>query len=79
MDEDKQKQFYKKNPEVIMYFAMDEGNIVFDFDDTKIDAYDAVLLSHNTVNEFLKSITEKMRQEQVQVINKNNTNIEEKK
>lgn len=78
MDEDKQKQFYKKNPEVIMYFAMDEGNIVFDFDDTKIDAYDAVLLSHNTVNEFLKSITEKMRQEQVRAINETN-NKEEKK
>lgn len=68
--ENKIKEFYQKNPNVIMYFSSENGGIVFDYDDTKIDAYDAILLAHNTVNEFLKSITERMRNQQVQVVNK---------
>ena len=59
-----QKDFYKKNPTIIMYFAVGEdGNVQFDYDEEKVDVTDAMLLAHNTVNEFLKTISEKIKSE----------------
>jgi hypothetical protein len=60
----KEKEFYQKNPNILMYFSTENNTIVFDYDETKIDVGDAMLLAHNTVNEFLKTISQNIKQNQ---------------
>lgn len=62
----KQKEFYIKNPNILAYFAIENGKIVFDYDDTKTEITDTILLLHNTVNEFLKTISQNIKEQQIQ-------------
>lgn len=67
-EEVKQKEFYKKNPNILAYFAIENGKIVFDYDETKTEITDTILLLHNTVNEFLKTISQNIKEQQIQQV-----------
>lgn len=67
-EEIKQKEFYTKNPSILAYFAIENGKIVFDYDETKTDITDTILLLHNTVNEFLKTISQNIKEQQIQQV-----------
>ena len=45
---------YSQNPEVLAYFAMVNGKLVFDFDEHKIPPEHIMLVLHQTVEEYLK-------------------------
>jgi hypothetical protein len=62
----KEKDFYKKNPNILMYFSVENNSVIFDYDETKLHISDAILLAHNTVNEFLKTIATQLKQQEQQ-------------
>lgn len=64
--------FFKKNPEMIATFAIKDGKLIFDYNDDKISVSEMILVLHNTVHEYLKTI-------HMQATKLNNTKEETKK
>ncbi len=62
------KAFYKKNPNILAYFSIENNRINFDYDETKTDISDVILLLHNTVNEFLKTISQNIKEQKINQI-----------
>lgn len=63
-----EKEFYKKNPNILAYYSIENNRINFDFDETKTDVSDVILLLHNTVNEFLKTIGQNIKEQKINQI-----------
>ncbi len=69
-----EKVFYKKNPNILAYFSIENNKINFDFDETKTDVSDVILLLHNTVNEFLKTISKNIKEQKINQIKEQQNN-----
>ena len=54
----KNQEIYQNNPDVIAYFAIKDGNIIFDLNDKKISVSEMMVINTNLVNEYVKSIAQ---------------------
>jgi hypothetical protein len=51
-------EVYKKFPEVISYITVENGNIVFDFDETKIPLEHIMVILNQITQEYMKALAE---------------------
>jgi hypothetical protein len=73
--EKKELDFYAKNPDVFAAFLMEDGKLIFDFDEKKISISEVMIVLQNTVAEYLKVINNQMIQES-KTVNQNKNSKE---
>ena len=50
------KDVYKTHENVIAYFAIENGKVVFDVNDEKLSIPEIMMIVSNTLNEYVKAV-----------------------
>lgn len=50
------KDVYKTHQNVIAYFSIEDGKVIFDINDEKLSIPEMMMIVSNTLNEFVKAV-----------------------